>query len=60
VQEKGRQSRVAGCDSDEAWFELITVFIMCVAITCYALFLNVSGRCRFSLPATPQEYFFAA
>jgi hypothetical protein len=56
VQEKGRLSRVAGCDSDEAWFELKTVFIMCVAITCYALFLNVSGRCRLSRSATPQEF----
>jgi len=34
MQEKGRLSRVAGCDSDEAWFELMTVFTMCVAITC--------------------------
>jgi hypothetical protein len=33
VQEKSRLGRLAGCDCDEAWFEFVTVFIVCVAIT---------------------------
>jgi hypothetical protein len=33
VQERDRLSRVAGCDSNEARFDLLMVFIVRVAIT---------------------------
>jgi hypothetical protein len=38
VQEKVRLSRVAGCDNDEASFNVLMVFIVRVAITCQTPF----------------------
>jgi hypothetical protein len=59
VQEKGRPGRLAGCDCDEAWFEFVTVFIVRVAITCYAPFLNASGCRRWSYRLRHRNFFAA-
>jgi hypothetical protein len=58
VQE-GRLRRLAGCNCEEAWFDLMTVFIGSVAITGWSFPECFWMRPEIPLPTAPQEFFFA-